>query len=141
MAPPRSPRMQSLIYLVLVLAFSSFFYFLILHSGSLGNGRGMYVLGLMWCPALEGMLTLRLNGRSISELGWKWGQTKYQIQSWLIPLLVYRRVWLRPAACRRCFCCVFLDEAARAAGVVARYGDTPQQAVFCWLAFKADFQR
>ncbi len=47
MAPPRSPRMQSLIYLVLVLAFSSFFYFLILHSGSLGNGRGMYVLGLI----------------------------------------------------------------------------------------------
>jgi len=39
--------MQSLIYLVLVLAFSSFFYFLILHSGSLGNGRGMYVLGLI----------------------------------------------------------------------------------------------
>jgi len=25
------------------------------------------------------MLTLRFNGRSISELGWKWGQTKYQI--------------------------------------------------------------
>jgi membrane protease YdiL (CAAX protease family) len=90
--------MQVLMYLALVLAFSSFFYFLILHSGSLGNGRGMYVLGLMWCPALAGMLTLRLNGRSIAELGWKWGETKYQIQSWLIPLLyasiAYVIVWV-----------------------------------------------
>ena len=98
MAPPRSSRMQVLIYLVLVFAFSSLFYFLILHSGSLGNGRGMYVLGLMWCPALAGMLTLRLNRRSIAELGWKWGETKYQIQSWFIPLLyasiAYVIVWV-----------------------------------------------
>lgn len=98
MAPPRSSRMQVLIYLVLVFALSSFFYFLILHSGSLANGRGMYVLGLMWCPALAALLTLRVNGRSISELGWKWGETKYQIQSWFIPLLyaamAYVIVWV-----------------------------------------------
>ncbi len=87
MPQPKSSRSQVLIYLVLVFAFSSFFYFLILRSGSLGNGRGLYVLGLMWCPALAGMLTLRLNGRSISEMGWKWGDTKYQIWSWFIPLL------------------------------------------------------
>lgn len=98
MAAPRSSRMQVLIYGVLVFAFSSLFYFLILHSGSLSNGRGMYVLGLMWCPALAGMLTLRLHGRSIAQLGWKWGETKYQIQSWFIPLLyasiAYAIVWV-----------------------------------------------
>lgn len=98
MSPPRSSRTQVLIYVVLVFAFSSLFYFLILHSGSLSNGRGMYVLGLMWCPALAGMLTLRLNGRSIAQLGWKWGETKYQIQSWFIPLLyasiAYVIVWV-----------------------------------------------
>lgn len=98
MAQPRSSRVQIVIYLILVFAFSSLFYFLVLHSGSLGNGRGMYVLGLMWCPALAGMLTLRLNGRSIAELGWKWGETKYQIRSWFIPLLyaaiAYSIVWI-----------------------------------------------
>ena len=98
MSPPRSSRTQVLIYVVLVFAFSSLFYLLILHSGSLSNGRGMYVLGLMWCPALAGMLTLRLNGRSIAQLGWKWGETKYQIQSWFIPLLyasiAYLIVWV-----------------------------------------------
>jgi hypothetical protein len=78
MAQPRSSRMQVFIYVVLVFAFSSVFYFLTLHLGSLGNGRGLYVLGLMWCPALAGMLTLRLNGRSISELGWKWQGQRFK---------------------------------------------------------------
>lgn len=98
MAQPKSSRLQVVMYLVLVFAFSSLFYFLILRSGSLGNGRGLYVVGLMWCPALAGMLTLRLNRRSISELGWKWGKTKYQIWSWFVPLLyasiAYVIVWL-----------------------------------------------
>lgn len=98
MAQPKRSRVQVAMYLALVFAFSSFFYFLVLRSGSLGNGRGLYVVGLMWCPALAGMLTLRLNGRSISELGWKWGQTKYQVWSWFIPLLyasiAYAIVWI-----------------------------------------------
>jgi membrane protease YdiL (CAAX protease family) len=98
MGQPARSRLQVLIYLIIVFAFSSFFYFLILHSGSLGNGRGLYVLGLMWCPALAGMLTLRLNGRSISDLGWKWGGTEYQVRSWYIPILyasiAYAIVWI-----------------------------------------------
>ena len=98
MAQPKSSRVQVLLYLLLVFAFSSFFYFLILKSGSLGNGGGRYTLGLMWCPALAGMLTLRLNGRSIADLGWKWGETKYQLWSWFIPLLyasiAYAIVWI-----------------------------------------------
>jgi uncharacterized protein len=98
MPQPKGSRAQVLTYLILVLAFSSVFYFLVLHSGSLGNGRGLYTLGLMWCPALAGMLTLRLNKRSISELGWKWGETKYQVKSWFIPLLYalisYSIVWI-----------------------------------------------
>lgn len=98
MAQPKSSRLQVVMYVVIVFAFSSLFYFLILRSGSLGNGRGLYVVGLMWCPALAGMLTLRLNGRSISELGWKWGKTKYQLWSWFVPLLyasiAYAIVWI-----------------------------------------------
>lgn len=96
--PPGESRVQILQYLLLVFAFSSVFYYLTLSSGSLGNGRGMYVLGLMWCPALAALTTLRLNGRSAADLGWKWGETKYQIQSWLIPLLyasiAYTIIWI-----------------------------------------------
>ncbi len=97
MAQTAPSRIQILQYLLLVFAFSSVFYYLTLSSGSLGNGRGMYVLGLMWCPALAALSTLRLNRRSATDLGWKWGETKYQIQSWFIPLLyasiAYAIVW------------------------------------------------
>jgi uncharacterized protein len=97
-AQPASSRVQVMQYVLFVFLFSSLFYFFILKSGGLGHGLGMYVLGLMYCPALAGMVTLRLNGRSISELGWKWGETKYQIQSWYIPLLyagiAYGIVWI-----------------------------------------------
>ena len=97
MAQPARSHVQVGQYVLFVFLFSSVFYFLVLKSGSLGNGRGMYTLGLMYCPALAGMLTLRINGRSIGDLGWKWGETKYQIQSWYIPLLyafiAYAIVW------------------------------------------------
>jgi hypothetical protein len=45
-------KRQILTYLVLVFLFSSVFYFLILHAGNLRGGSGLYVRGLMWCPAL-----------------------------------------------------------------------------------------
>jgi uncharacterized protein len=98
MTQPSRSRNQVLQYLLLVFLYSSVFYYLTLSSGSLGNGRGLYVLGLMWCPALAAMTTLRRNRRSIGDLGWKWGETKYQIQSWFIPLLyagiAYTIVWI-----------------------------------------------
>lgn len=95
---PSSSRTQIITYLFAVLLFSSFYWFLIIKSGSLGNGRGMYVLGLMWCPALAAFATLKLNGRSFSDLGWGWGKAKYQWASWYVPLLysaiAYTIVWV-----------------------------------------------
>ncbi len=54
MAQPARSRIQVLTYLVIVLAFSSVFYFFIIHSGSLGYGRGMYVFGLDVVPRASG---------------------------------------------------------------------------------------
>lgn len=98
MAQPARSRVQVVTYLFFLFLFSSCFYFLILRAGGLTAGGGVYVLPLMWCPALAGMLTLRLNGRNLSELGWKWGQAKYPFWSWLIPILyasiAYIIVWI-----------------------------------------------
>ena len=47
-----SSRRQALLYLGLTLVFSSFFYFLIIRAKHLGAGGGLYVIGIMWCPAL-----------------------------------------------------------------------------------------
>jgi uncharacterized protein len=74
-------------YWLFVFGFSSVFYFLVSKAHTLGAGGGLYVLGIMWCPALAGMATLKLNGRNLSELGWKWPSMRYAAKSWLIPLL------------------------------------------------------
>ena len=84
-------------YLLLVFAFSAVFYLLILRSGKLGGAGGQYVVGIMWCPALAAIATLKLNRRSLRDLGWQWPQTKYMVMSWFIPLLyaaiAYVIVW------------------------------------------------
>ncbi len=91
-------RRQLFTYLFLVLVLSSIFYFLIIKSGHLGSAFGLYVTGIMWCPAISAMLTCKLSGRSIASLGWKWGESRYQILSYLIPLayatIAYVGVWL-----------------------------------------------
>jgi len=84
-------------YLLLVFAFSSVFYFLILRAHRLGAGGGLYVTGIMWCPALAAAAALKLNGRPLADLGWKWPQARYAALSWFIPLLyaaiAYIVVW------------------------------------------------
>ena len=86
-----------LTYLLFLALFSSLYYFLVLRAHALAGGRGLYVTGLMWCPALAAMATLKLSGRNLSELGWKWPKTHYAVTSWLVPLLygfgAYLIVW------------------------------------------------
>lgn len=93
-----SSRRQVLTYLFFVLLFSSVFYFLIIHARQLGAGGGIYVSGIMWCPALAAFATLALNRRSLSDLGWKWPARKFALMSWYVPLLyasiAYLIVWL-----------------------------------------------
>jgi hypothetical protein len=63
------------------------FYSLIIRAKHLGAGGGLYVAGIMWCPALPAFATLKLNGRSLSDVGWKWPGTHSALMSWYIPLL------------------------------------------------------
>jgi len=97
MSEPKSSRQQVLIYLLLLFAFSSLFYFLILRAHRLAAGGGLYVVGIMWCPTLAAVTTLKLSGRSLSDLGWKWPQARYAAMSWYVPLLyatiAYLIVW------------------------------------------------
>jgi uncharacterized protein len=98
MSETRSSRTQVGMYLVFVFLFSSIFYFLILRGHGLGGGGGLYVTGIMWCPALAAFATLALNKRSFTDLGWKWPARKYAVMSWYVPLLyagiAYLIVWI-----------------------------------------------
>jgi len=91
-------RKQVLTYLLFVLLFSSCFYFLIIRARQLGAASGLYVIGIMWCPALAAFVTLKLNRRPLAQLGWKWPATKYAAMSWYVPLLytaiAYAIVWV-----------------------------------------------
>ena len=86
------------LFLSITLALSAIFYFLIIYSGTLSGGRGQYVMGIMWCPGISALITMKLLNRNISDLGWKWGKTKYQFWSYLIPiiyaLIAYLAIWI-----------------------------------------------
>jgi len=91
-------RKKVVTYLVLTFTLSSVFYYLILSAGSAtGSGR-IYVYSLMWCPGISALLTRLLYQRNLRGFGWGWGQTRYQVTSYAIPLLVcivvYGIVWL-----------------------------------------------
>jgi membrane protease YdiL (CAAX protease family) len=55
-------------------------------------------MGLMWCPGISALITMKILKRNISDLGWKWGKTKYQFWSYLIPiiyaLIAYLVIWV-----------------------------------------------
>jgi membrane protease YdiL (CAAX protease family) len=85
------------IFLFFSFALSSVFYYLIISTGRLAVGWGLYVTGLMWCPGAAALLTCLTLKRSVSSLGWKWGRTKYQMLSYAVPIaysaLAYGCVW------------------------------------------------
>jgi uncharacterized protein len=73
------------------------FYFLIATSSTGGGDWVDYTGCLMWCPAAGALLASRYLGRSISTIAWRWGQSRYAVAGYLIPLgyvsLIYVFVW------------------------------------------------
>ena len=91
-------RRAILVYLLVTWTASSLFYLLIIKSAGTNSADGAYTSGLMWCPALGALLTCKYLGRPIASLGWQWGETRYQVISYLIPLgystITYSIAWL-----------------------------------------------
>ena len=87
-----------LLYLIFTLLFSSIIWILTLNAPDAGRIAGrMFGYGIMWCPALATLVTLKLIGRKISDLAWSLGKTKYLWGSYLIPLcysfIAYLIIW------------------------------------------------
>jgi membrane protease YdiL (CAAX protease family) len=85
------------LYLLLTWTASSLCYFLIIKSAGTKAAGGAYTSALMWCPAVGALLTCKRLGRPLASLGWQWGQTRYQVLSYLIPLgystVTYSTAW------------------------------------------------
>ncbi|CAM1351379.1 CPBP family intramembrane metalloprotease [Tenacibaculum insulae] len=82
------------IFLVMVTILSSLFHYAIVN---LYPSR-IYIGGLMWCPAVAAIITLKIKGRPISSLRWNWGNWKYIRFSYFIPALygltTYLLIWI-----------------------------------------------
>ena len=82
------------IFLAIVTVISAVFHYAIVN---LYPSR-IYIGGLMWCPAVAAIITMKLKGRLLSSLNWNWGNWKYIRFSYFIPalyaLITYILIWL-----------------------------------------------
>ena len=89
---------KTITYIVITFMLSSVFYYLIISSGSLAAMGGFYAAGLMWCPGIAALATQIVHHDSVRDLGWRWGKTRYQVLSYLIPVfyvsVAYSLVWI-----------------------------------------------
>jgi membrane protease YdiL (CAAX protease family) len=86
------------LFVVLVFALSTPFYVLISSCGRIMGGFGLYITGLMWCPAGAALLTCYFTRQSPGRLGWSWGGAKWRWMAYLIPLAYlsvgYGVIWI-----------------------------------------------
>ena len=82
------------IFLAIVTALSSLFQYAIVNL----YPSSIYIGALMWCPALAAIITLKLQGRSVSSLHWGWGNWKYIRLSYFVPavyaIITYSCIWI-----------------------------------------------
>ena len=84
------------IYLFITFALSSIFYVL-LDGANRDTPTMALVAGLMWSPGVAAIVTSLILKRKLSGLGWRWGNTKYQLLGYVLPIaygaLAYGLVW------------------------------------------------
>ena len=84
-------------FLVLTVALSSIFYFLIITSGTIFAADMLYILAWMWCPGIAALLTSILHEKNLNGFGWGLGKPSYLLLSYFLPLLysfiAYFLVW------------------------------------------------
>lgn len=82
-----------IVYLALTFTLCIPFYYTIISTGEVEAGGGIYVIGLMWCPGLAALLTRFVFQRNLRGIGWGWGKTRYQVWSYLLPLIGFLAVY------------------------------------------------
>lgn len=84
-------------FLILNFTVCSIFYYILCFKGSMYK-KQIYVLGLMWVPAVTAMITQLIYNKNLKGFGWKFGKFKYLAFSYLIPLvsslIIYTLVWI-----------------------------------------------
>jgi uncharacterized protein len=76
-------------FVVLTYGISSIFMAWAISAGSIGAGGGLAALGGMWSPGIAAILTQLIYRKSLRGFGWGWGRTRYQVWSYVIPILIF----------------------------------------------------
>jgi membrane protease YdiL (CAAX protease family) len=96
MPDTRSVSLRVGLYVLLTFAFSAYFDFRVIRAGHLDASGGIWVVGLMWCPAAAAIVASLLTGRSLREIGWRWSW-RYAGLAYAIPLayalVAYGAAW------------------------------------------------
>lgn len=92
-----NPRAKIAIFLLLTFALSAGLWVPIIRGGDLNIGGGLYILALMWCPAIAAIVTRLIAQRNLRGQGWGVGRIKMLAIAYGLPLAyaapVYLLVW------------------------------------------------
>jgi uncharacterized protein len=65
---------------------------------ALGISPAVIMLALMWCPAISALVTEFIFTRDLRSFGWGWGETRWQVMAYFIPLayaiIGYGFIWI-----------------------------------------------
>jgi membrane protease YdiL (CAAX protease family) len=98
--PGRIPRVWQRVgfFILLTYVISAPFEYLAIVGGGMGAAGGLYALGGMWSPGIAAFITATVFRKEVGPFGWRWGKTRYQLWSMLIPFLYslagYGLVWV-----------------------------------------------
>jgi len=86
------------LFLILLAIFTAIGVSFAIISGNLFGAKGYYVQLIMWSPAAAATLTALITKTPLKDFGWKWGDWRWQLLSWLTPLayvsIAYGLIWM-----------------------------------------------
>ena len=92
-----NPKSKIVMFLVLALALSAIGWIPIIRAGTLAGGGGLWVLAVMWSPAIAAILTRLVTQHNVRGIGWIPRTPKLLGLAYVLPLLyaapVYLLVW------------------------------------------------
>ncbi len=98
MQDKRAIQRRIVTFVFITFLLNSIFQLLIYFLKPTSVGREYYDMGTFWSPGSAALITCYLERKSLAELGWNWGNWRYYLGSYTIPLIyslvAYMATWI-----------------------------------------------